>query len=899
MSIARLLRVTRRRLRALVRTDSLDTELERELAFHFEQLVAEHMAEGLPRRSAEQAARRAMGNMPLVAEQCRDTRGLTWAHDLRQDLSFAWRTLAARPGMTAVITLSLALGIGANTAVLGVAHALLRDPLPIPGADRVVVLRTTNQTFPGLVTHATLDDYFAWAAQNRTLGAIGVGLGNNTDADADGDAPAERLQGQTTSAAAFAVLQVPPLLGRVLTDDDARRSTRAIVISHRLWQRRYAGDPRIVGRAIPLNGVPHEVVGVMPAGFHYPGHGVDYWVPFDPSAAVRTAERYFVVTARLAGGVTLAQARADLARVSARIRLSFPQYAGWDVRVLPVRDVMYGWTLRPLLSLGAAVALVLLVACTNIAGLLLARTLVREPEIALRLALGAGRGRVVRQLLTESLSMALLGGSLGLLVAWGGIRALVAMQPPPGALPVRGVAVDATILAVMACISIASGLLFGFAPAMMASGSRLGAALQRAAHDGRGGTRPRLREGLVALQIAVTFVLLVGAGLAAQSFLRLLSRDLRFDPARLLTFEITIPPREYMQPRGTVNGLRHFDIAPAPAATLERVAEAVRGVPGVDAVAGSSNPLLNALVPTMQMAVGPAGREETAVYFLVTPEFFTTLRVPFVSGRDFSHADREASPWVAIVNEAAARRFWPGEEAVGKMVRLITVPDDRPRTVIGLVRDIPLRVEALETRPIVYVSYLQQPGRYPLPGANQLGHMTFMVRTAGDPMALLPAVRRAVGAAAPGRALARVATVEQQIASFVPQRDELAFVLGAFALTAVLLAGIGIHGVMAHSVAQRTREIGIRMALGAESGDVIARVGRHALLMLAIGLVAGGATAVAATPLLRTLVWGISPTDPLTFGAAAALLLLVCAAAALVPARRAATVDPTVALRAE
>jgi predicted permease len=409
-----------------------------------------------------------------------------------------------------------------------------------------------------------------------------------------------------------------------------------------------------------------------------------------------------------------------------------------------------------------------------------------------------------------------------------------------------------------------------------------------------------LREGLVSLQIAITFVLLIGAGLSVQSFVRLITRDLGFDPARLLTFEINFPLHEYMQPRGTVGGLRYFEIEPSPAPTLERIADAVARLPGVEAAGGSSSPLMNALVPSMRMTVDPVrDREETAGYFIVTPGFFATMRASLVSGRDISDGDRVSAPWIAVVNETAARQFWPGEDALGKTLRLTTVPAERPRTVVGVVRDIPRRLEAVDTQPSVYVSYLQQPRHYPVPGANQLGRMTFMVRATDDPGALLPAVRRVVEEIAPGRPLARAATLQQQMPSFMAQRDALASTLGVFALTAVLLAGIGVHGVMTYSVAQRTREIGIRIALGAAAGAVVARVGRHALIMLGVGLATGVAASLAAVPVLRRLVWGISPTDPATFGGAAALLLFVCAAASLVPARRAATIDPTIALRSE
>jgi predicted permease len=428
----------------------------------------------------------------------------------------------------------------------------------------------------------------------------------------------------------------------------------------------------------------------------------------------------------------------------------------------------------------------------------------------------------------------------------------------------------------------------------------LGQALKNASRDA-GGTRPRLREAVVAAQIALTFVLLVGAGLATRSFLSMMSRDLHFDTARLLTFEINFPPPDYMGPRGIVDGQRYFEIDPSPAPTFERVYDRVRQIPGAQSVAGTSTPLLTGLViPEMRMIPdGIDDRAASASYFLVTPGFFTSLRAALIAGRDFTDTDRESSPWVAIVNESAARRFWPGENPIGRTVRLTSVREERPRQVVGVIRDIPLRLLELGDRAVVYSPYLQQPSYYPLPGANMMGRMAFMVRATADPRALIPAVREAVSAVVPDRPLANVGTLDAQMRFIIPQQDDFALVLSVFALTAALLAGIGIYGVTSYSVAQRTREIGVRMALGAGARSVMARVGYHALIIVVIGLAVGMATVIALLPALRSFVWGISPIDPMALLGAVASLLVVCGVGSLLPARRAAAVDPTVALRSE
>jgi predicted permease len=928
VTASRLYRIAQQRLRTLFHKGAADEELSRELALHFELLVEEYEADGMSREDAQRAARRAIGNIPLLEQQCRDHRRVSWLIDLQQDIVYGMRMLRANPGFTAVAVLSLAIGIGANTAILSVIDAVMRASLAIPQDDRLVVVRTFPLENPNQETHALLDDYTVWRDASRSFTVMGLALGNNADFGADGDtAPAERIQGQAVSGGTLSALAVQPILGRFFTasETDAGPPSPVMMISHRLWQRRFGARSDIVGQTARLDRVNLTIVGVMPEGFHYPNEGVDYWIPLARSEPARlpTLARFFVVTARLKDGVTIEQAQSDMNIIAARQAKEDPdRHGGWGVRVKPVREAMYGWTRERLLTLEAAVVLVLLVACANLAGLLLARGLARVPEISMRAALGAGRLRIVRQLLAESILLSLIGGALGVLVAMGGIRALVGMNPPPGGVKIVDVAIDVRTLGLTALISLTTGLVFGLVPALMSARSGLTKTLKGSPPTVTTSVPPRFRNAFVAVQIALTVVLLVASGLLMRSFLQVATRDIGFDPRRLLTFEIHVPMTDYMH-RARSDDPWNFEIDPSPAVGFERIYRELTIVPGVESVAGSSFGLLNSVVvpstsvdvtatSSPRAASGAAalaigiGRDSThlvdrrslsAAYFLVTPGFFTAIKAALVDGRDFAAADISSSPWVAIVNESAANRFWPGQNPMGRRFTMPGNLDEQPREVIGVVRDIPLTVDGQVT-PVVYTSYLQQPLRHQQP-VTMFGQMMFMVRATGDPMGLLPAVRRIVADVDPDRPLANVGTMDRRLASVVPQRGYFVFAITAFALTATLLAAIGIYGVLAYSVSQRVREIGIRLALGARAYEVVVLIGRRALTILSIGLAAGLVVSLLLTRLLQSQLWNVEPTDPVTFASVTVMLVIVALVASLVPIRRAAGVNPTVALRCE
>jgi putative ABC transport system permease protein len=722
--------------------------------------------------------------------------------------------------------------------------------------------------------------------------------------------PAESIPGLSVTPGLFTMFGVAPLKGRLFdsTRDVSSQRALAVIISHRLWQQRFGGASDILDRHVRIDGISRRIIGVMPPDFRYLSDNVDCWLPMIllPNAARQPgAGRWFVVAARLKPGVTIARAQADVDAVAANLARESPErHKGWGVRVQSLRDALYGWTKAPLLTLQAAVSLLLLIACTNVAGLFLARGTVRRREIALRTALGAGRGRIVRQLLAESVLLSAAGGLLGLLVAWCALVALATLLgPPPGAPRIGTMSLDLRILAVTVLLSLLSALAFGLAPALATGKLDLTSALSASAPAS--GTHPsghRRRSLLVAAQIAVALVLLVAAGLLSKSFVRLAGREINMDTKGLLTFEYSIPSAAYAKQIGYVRVDPHFEINAPPSGMIHRVFDRLRQLPGTISVAGISYPPVNSLVlPTANVVLLDSGDEHPhqVAYFLVTANFFSTVRTPLVRGRDFDTRDTSSSPWVAVVNESMARRFWPGEQAIGKRLRLGNGPDERDREVIGVVRDIPTRSKQIEAEPVIYASYLQQPSRYAGGWIGMFGQMTFVVRHAGDSVAVLSSARRAVSEIDPNRPIVSVGTIERHLTALRRESRNYVLAFAVFALTATLLTAIGLYGVTAHAVSERTREIGIRRALGAGKWEIVTLVGRRMLTPILAGLIFGLAGALAFTRLIATQLWDVTQTDPATYVAMSLLLASVALLACLAPTRRALAVDPTVVLRCE
>ena len=886
-----------------------------EITFHFEQLVQEKIAEGMALKEARLAAQRVLGNVPLLEDQCRDQRRVAWLQDLWQDVKYGVRMLRQNPGFTLVAVCSLALGIGANSAILGALRTTLFAKVPFPDGDRLVLLRTYPEWNPALNNSASIPDYIAWKLQSRSFESMGASIADHSrdfGAEEDGR-PAERIEGQGFAPSLFAVLGVHPILGRTFTEEEAEIDNPApvMVISHRLWQRRFGGDPGVLGKQVRLSGASLTIIGVMPPDFHYPLEEIEYWVPLGITHfQLQGSARFFAVAARLKPGVTMQQAQAEMDGIAAHLAHDFPdRHKGWRIRIQTLRDAWYGWMKTPLATLEGAVALVLLIACANIAGLLLARGTARRPEIVMRMALGAGRGRVVRQMLTESVLLSLIGGALGTFVAWGALRALLQMNPPLAGQRITDVVVDLPLLALLGLLSVVTGLIFGLGPAIACFQLDLAGPLKESTRSaGSPYRRNRLQSTLVMLQIASALVLLIGSGLLINSFVRLAGFDLNFDPAGLLTFEYRIPQQQYVRNVGVFQGAPYSAIDPSPTPAIQRVYERLRTMPGPESVAGISQPPVNSLLlNTMSFSIEerpmPQSAEDRnafrAVYFLVTPNFFSTMKTRMVRGRDLNDFDTESASWVAIVNETMARRFWPGEDPIGKRLTLAVVSGERPREIVGVVSDIPTRRDRAEPQPVIYASYLQQSPAYRGPIANMFGQMTFLLRTSGDPMSLVPAARSAVADVDPDHAITRIQTMEQYWGGGMRDKSILAAVLGVFAFVATLIAAIGIYGVMAYAVEQRTREIGIRMALGASPKKILALIGGRAAILISSGVALGLAGSAMLSQLIASQLWGIQPTDPATFTGVSLLLIAVAVLASFVPARRAIRIDPTEALRAE
>ena len=881
MKAARILRVCRQRVRSLFDRDRVDEELGQELGFHFDQLVLENLGEGMNVQEARHAAARTLGNRSILEAQCRDHRRVQWLDDLREDAVYGWRMLLKNPGFTAVTVASLALGIGSNTAIMGALYTINFGSLPYPEADRIVMIRTFPFAEPRQQSNASIPDYFAFKEQTTAFETIGCSLADQKSLGASeyGDTP-EKIFGQVFSPGLFESLGVPPLFGRAFTEADYREGPPLVVVlSYRLWQRRFGGTMDIVGQKIALNGTPTEIIGVMPSDFRFGADGPEYWIPAPVKRTpLQAGVRYHLVAARLKRGATISQAQAELDRVAAQLARDFPgTHTGWGVRVQPLREALFGWIEEPLLILESSVLLVLLTACANVAGLLLARGEPRRQEFALRAALGAGRSRIARQVLTESWMLSLAGGALGLVIAALGLRILVTVTPPPGSPRLLDIPLNLRMLLLTALMSLITALAFGAGPALAAYRHDLTRALKSFSPGwSTGGGRQRLRGLLVSVQVALAFVLLIGSGLLIKSYERLAGRDLNFTPQGLLTFEFRLPVGQFLHQTGTYRGFPYMAVNPDAGIEFQRIFDRLCLLPGAKSVAGISNPPINSvIVPTLMLsvegAVLPAG--ETS-YFLVMPNLFATLGTPFVRGRDFDRRDTAGARWVAVINETAARRFWPGEDPLGKRFTLDSVPDDQPREVIGVVRDIPTRTRSIGPEPVVYASYLQQPLRYRLPWATLLGQMTFVVRTQGDPLLLAPDARRAVAEIDPNIPIANVIPMERYTQSRLHELLFYTVALGVFASLAVFLAVLGIYGALAYAVARRTHEIGVRVSVGASPLVVVRLVAQRTILLTGIGLLTGIAGAV--------------------------VFLSVAALSACVgPLRRAMRMDPVMALRSD
>jgi len=868
-----------------------DAALDEEIRAHLAMAIADRVDRGEDRDAAERAVRREFGNLPLIKEVTRDTWGWVGLDELAQDVRYAWRTLRKAPGFTVVAVLTLALGIGANTAMFSVINAVLLRPLPFPASDRLVAISGVDLR-PGLGAtslSASWPDYFDFRARARTLEhmtayrATGMTLTNG--------GRSRYVPAAVSSADLFATLGVQPALGRGFRADEERAGADVAVISDALWRSEFGADPAILGRTVTLNSRAFLIVGVAPAAFHFPISvpAADIWITCAEDARVdspgdtpMTQERgahFLQIIGRLAPRASLASSQQELQAVAEALGREYPtDSANRGVRVVPQLDALVGTTSRSLLVLLAAVGCVLLIACVNLANLLMARGAGRGREIALRSALGASQRRIVRQLLTESAVLAAIGSAVGLAVALGSIGMLVHVAP----ISVRGldeVRIDVPVLAFTVLIAVASAFLFGLLPALQAAGRASEAST--AARSTEAPEPRRLRNVLVVAETAISVILLVGAGLLLRSFDRLVGTRPGFDPQHLVTANFRLPDSRYPYAKQ----IAFYDAFFSDLAAL----------PGVEA-AGGARPLpLSGTRYTISFQL-PGGStaaadRPSAAFGMVTPGYFRMLRIPIVQGRDFTVADNDSAPRVVIVNEAFARRYFPNVNPIGQRMKpgLQTTEKETPwRDIVGVVGDVRQQALSEAAAPAYFIPYAQ----------GLISPLAIVVRST-DATAAADNIRQTLARREPEVSLFDVKTMDEYLASSVAAPRFQTLLLTLFAGVGLALTAIGLYGVMAYGVAQRTREFGIRLALGARPGDVRALVMRGGLALIIAGLLAGILGGAFATRLLSGALYAVDPLDPATFAGVAALLIAVAMFASYVPARRATRVDPMLALRTE
>ena len=801
--------------------------------------------------------------------------------NLRQDLRYGLRMLLKNPGVTLIIVMTLGLGIGANTAIFSVANAVLLRRLPYPDSDQLAWLWVDNRGEGIREDITSWPNFIDWREQNRVFQEIAAVREQKFNLTGTGEP--EELRGALVSANFFELMRSSPLRGRGFTADEEQEGRDSVVvISDALWQRRFGGDANIIGKTLTLDGQRYNIIGITASGFQFPNK-TELWKPLTADAQVRGNRSLFwlPVIGRLKPGVMQAQAQAEMDNIARRLEKQYPDSnTGFGINVVLMHEQMVG-KIRPALRvLLGAVVCVLLIACANVASLLLAQGAARQKEIAIRVALGAARWRVLRQLLTESLLLALLSGALGLLVAQWGVRTLVALGP--GDLPrIENIGVDGRALLFTLGISLVIGVVFGLSPALQALTLGLNEVLKEGE---RGGTRlssQRTRAALVIAEIALALPLLLGAGLLLKSSWHLQQVNLGFNAERVLKARLKLPESKYREGVAVAN-------------FYQRLTERLNVIPGVQSAGAISNVLLNKVHNSGGIAIegrpAPDGPRPELPIDSISPDYFQVMGMQIVQGRPLTLQDKREGTPITVVNETMARRFWPNEDPIGKRITFDELgPQARWLTVVGVVRDSMRQGIDQGIRIECFLPHAQEPVRA----------MEMVIRTTSDPLTMTRAVREAVWSLDKDLALSEIETVEQMLGKQAAPRRFNLLLLGSFALIALVLAAVGIYGVMAYSVAQRTSEIGIRLALGAQTSDILKLVMKQGMLLAIIGLVIGLLAAFALTWLLGTLLFGVSATDPLTFAVTPLLLLSIVLLACLIPARRAAKVDPLITLRAK
>jgi predicted permease len=884
-----LLAALRHRLRTLLRPRTYARELREEIDFHLS-LDAMDQASGrdpLVAAEAPYAAKRRFGNVTRYTEETRDMSGLGFFDMLRQDGRFALRTFRHAPMFTAVAVVTIALGIGATAAIFSVVDGLILKPLPYPEADRIVQVWMDNRRLKLAEDIHSIPNLMDLKAQNQTLSHLAPYYQGGANLTGAGEP--QRIAVGVMAAEAMAALGTRPLIGQLFTVDNETAGTSAVVvISEQMWRTAFGADPAVLGRELEMNGRKRRIVGVMPASFAFPGRDVQAWTPLVLSDNARTARSsfgYFAI-GRLKPGVSVERARADLGAIAKRLELEYPTNKDYGVTVTPLPEQIVGPTLRTTLWLMlGAVAAVLLIACANVANLLLSRAAVREREVTVRMALGASNRRLVRQMVTESLMLSLVGGLVGVALALAALRALPALAPDD--LPrISNVQVNGTVLLVTTLVTITTGLLFGLVPAVQSSRTQLSETLRE---GGRGGTSgrsgQRLRRVIVGGQLALVVVLLTGAGLLLRTFVGLQRTPLGFETKNIVTMSIVLPGAKYPQP-------------PQAVAFFDGLLSRLRQIPGVQNAGTVSTMMLSTLPSSGFMSA--EGREfkqddQEVTFDGASPGFFATVGARLVAGRDFGSQDQAGGAPVVIVNEHMAKRYWPDRSPIGGRLRygrgLSADGRDTTQnpwiTVVGVVADMRRTGVDMPVRDEAFFPYAQ---------SASLGALV-VIRTGADPLGMVAQFRQAVHDVDRDQAVGSIRTMDQILSGLIAQRRFSMGLVGAFAVLALALALIGAYGVTSYLVSQRSREIGVRLALGADPSRITRLVVRDGMVVAGTGVAIGLVGAIATTRLASSLLYGVSARDPITLGVVAATLLIVSALANYIPARRASRVDPLLALR--
>ena len=837
-----------------------------------------------------------------------------------QDIRNAFRVLFRSRSFAVAAVVMLALGIGANTAIFSVLRASSLRGSPLPEPDRLTIIWTTPARDQQATEGARIVEYFAWRDENRTFDAVGTMLpwSSTVDSERNGE-PAERLSGARISASMFRALNAQPQLGRFFRpeEDTVGFGDGVVVISDRLWRTRFAADSTVIGRTLVLDGAPSVIVGVMPPGFGVFDADDDFWLPssFSPfQVRARGPGRVLTIVGRMKADVSIERAQEDIENIAARLEQEDPgPQKGRGIRVQPLESVLFGGLRRILGVLQGAVGFVLLIACANVAGLLLVRATARQKEVAIRLALGASSRRIVRLFLTESVILSGVGALLGVVLAWFGLRAIVAAAPQ-WLSNVQHIELDSAVLLFTVAVSVVTALLFGLVPMLSTATQSLVMPLKaaRAVTGGRG--HRRVQSALVVAQVTLTLVLLVGAGLLIKSFWQLQRVNLGLDADRVVWFQTRVPANKGFRQVGNQNGVVALEVSPIVSQLFDRLRDRLRQVPGVESVGGTNAALVSGA--TMQASFRIEGRpveggadplatiaatttDPFVNYTLVTPDFFKTIRVPVVRGREFNARDNLEAPPVVIINEAMARRYWPGEDPIGKRVTVTIVAGEQPRELVGIVGDTPNSRWDRAASPRLYAPHAQESLRSRVPYGQSRVNIAYMLRISRPLSAVVPEVRRAVAEVDASLPVSDLEMLDQFFARQVDAPRDSMVLVGIFGAVALLLAVGGIYAIVAYGVVQRAHEIGIRMALGARRAQVIGLVMRQSTILTAIGLMLGVAAAASLTGYLQSLLFELTPLDVTTFVAMTAIFALIAAVASYLPARRATRLDPQAVLRSE